>query len=67
MPLMGRTGACGSQAVRLLNAGQIAQGCNALVRGPDGKPAWSYADGWYVQGLQNRRQAERALCMDGVA
>lgn len=60
---VGKEGACGSRAVRLINAGQIAQGCDALARGPDGKPAWSYAGGQYVQGLQNRRQAERALCL----
>jgi GH24 family phage-related lysozyme (muramidase) len=64
---VGKQGACGSQAVRLLNAGRIAQGCDALAFGPDGKPAWSYAGGRYVQGLQNRRQAERVLCMDGAA
>jgi GH24 family phage-related lysozyme (muramidase) len=63
---VGKEGACGSRAVRLINAGQIAQGCDALARGPDGKPAWSYAGGQYVQGLQNRRQAERKLCLEDV-
>ena len=64
---VGKEGACASRAVRLINAGQVAQGCNALARGPDGSPAWSYASGKYVQGLQNRRQAERTLCLEGVA
>lgn len=63
---VGKDGACGSRAVRLINAGQIAQGCDALARGPDGKPAWSYAGGQFVQGLQNRRQAERKLCLEDV-
>lgn len=63
---VGKDGACGSRAVRLINAGQIAQGCDALARGPDGKPAWSYAGGQFVQGLQNRRQAERKLCLEGA-
>lgn len=63
---VGKEGACGSRAVRLINAGQVAQGCEALARGPDGKPVWSYADGKYVQGLQNRRQAESTLCREGL-
>lgn len=61
---VGKEGACGSRAVRLINAGQVLAGCDALARGPDGKPAWSYADGKYVQGLQNRRQGERKLCRE---
>lgn len=60
---VGKDGACTSRAVRLINAGHVAQGCTALATGPDGKPAWSYASGMYVQGLQNRRQAEKALCL----
>lgn len=60
---VGKEAACNSRAVRLVNAGQITDGCNALATGPDGKPAWSYAGGVYVQGLQNRRQAEKTLCL----
>lgn len=62
---VGKDGACASRAVRLINTGQVAQGCAALATGPDGKPAWSYANGVYVQGLQNRRLGERALCLQG--
>lgn len=61
---VGKEGACGSAAVRAINAGRIAEGCNLLARKPNGEPNWSYASGVYVQGLQNRRQAERALCLD---
>ncbi len=61
---VGKEGACGSAAVRAINAGRIVQGCNLLARKPNGEPNWSYADGKFVQGLQNRRQAERALCLD---
>lgn len=61
---VGKDGACNSRAVRLINAGNVAQGCDALARTPDGRPAWSYAGGKYVQGLQNRRQAERSLCLE---
>lgn len=60
---VGKVGACNSRAFRLINEGQITQGCNALATSTDGKPAWSYAGGVYVQGLQNRRQAEKKLCL----
>ncbi|MBB6578018.1 GH24 family phage-related lysozyme (muramidase) [Comamonas odontotermitis] len=63
---VGKEGACGSQAVRSINAGQIVQGCNLIARTPSGAPNWSNAGGKYVQGLQNRRQAERALCLEGL-
>lgn len=61
---VGKEGACGSQAVRNINAGRVMQGCDLIARTPDGRPNWSSADGKYVQGLQNRRQAERKLCRD---
>lgn len=61
---VGKEGACGSRAVRLINAGQVLAGCDALARGPDGKPAWSYSGGVYRQGLQNRRQGERKFCRE---
>lgn len=60
---IGKDGACGSRAMRLINTGDVVGGCGALATGPDGKPAWSFAGGKYVQGLQNRRQAERILCL----
>ena len=63
---VGKSGACKSQAVQSINAGRIAQGCDLIARTPDGKPNWSNAGGKYVQGLQNRRQAERALCRKGL-
>lgn len=61
---VGKEGACGSQAVRNINAGKVMQGCDLIARTPDGRPNWSSAGGKYVQGLQNRRQAERKLCRD---
>lgn len=63
---VGKEGACGSRAVQLINAGQLTAGCDAIARAPDGRPVWSYAEGKYVQGLQNRRQAERKLCLEEV-
>lgn len=61
---VGKEGACGSQAVRNINAGRVMQGCDLIARTPDGRPNWSNAGGKYVQGLQNRRQAERKLCRE---
>lgn len=63
---VGKDGACGSQAVREINAGSVLQGCDLIARTPGGAPNWSTAGGLYVQGLQNRRQAERALCREGL-
>ena len=63
---VGKAGACGSRAFRLINEGQYAAGCDALARSPSGAPVWSYANGKYLQGLQNRRQAERAICLGKV-
>jgi lysozyme len=64
---VGVNAACGSRAVRLINAGQIKEGCDALARTPDGNPSWSFASGKYVQGLQNRRLFERDWCLRGLA
>lgn len=60
---VGKDGACNSQAVRAINVGRIAEGCKLISTRPDGRPNWSYANGVYVQGLQNRRRAEEDLCM----
>lgn len=61
---VGKDGACGSQAVRQINLGNVTAGCNLIARTPSGAPNWSNAGGKYVQGLQNRRQAERAMCLE---
>lgn len=63
---VGKAGACGSQAVRQINVGNVLAGCDLIARTPDGLPNWSTASGVYLQGLQNRRQAERVLCRDGA-
>lgn len=62
---VGKDGACNSQAVRQINAGNVLPGCDLIARTPAGAPNWSNAGGVYVQGLQNRRQAERKLCREG--
>lgn len=60
---VGKNAACGSRAVRLINAGNVPEGCRAIAFAPGGSPAWSYAGGKFVQGLHNRRQAEMTLCL----
>lgn len=52
--------ACGSTLVRLANAGDLTGACNQL-------PRWNRAGGQVVRGLTNRRAAEQALCLEGVA
>lgn len=59
---VGKDGACGSQAVKQINVGNVAAGCSLIARTASGAPNWSFANGVYVQGLQNRRQAEVVLC-----
>jgi GH24 family phage-related lysozyme (muramidase) len=59
---------CASRAVGLINAGRIADGCQAIAWAPDGKtPVWAFvtdAQGLkqFVPGLHARRVAEAELC-----
>ncbi len=62
---VGVSGACGSQAVKQINAGNIKQGCDLIAFKPNGEPNWSFADGKFVRGLHNRRLFERAWCGAG--
>lgn len=63
---VGVNGACGSQAVRNINAGQISYGCRLIAYKPNGEPNWSYAGGKFYQGLHNRRKFEYAWCIKDV-
>lgn len=63
---VGKAAACGSQSFQQINIGRIEQGCNLLALRPDGAPNWSYVEGTFYQGLQNRRQAERKLCREDL-
>lgn len=47
---------CGSTLVKKLNAGDYVGACNELAR-------WTRSGGRVVQGLVNRRAAERKLCL----
>jgi lysozyme len=53
---VGVRAACGSTAVRLLNAGQDRDGCAALMR-------WNKVAGVEVRGLTARRALERDRCL----
>lgn len=56
---VGVSAACGSKAARKARAGDYAGACNSLLN-------WAYVGKKRVQGLVNRRNAERALCLKGV-
>ena len=56
---VGVSAACKSSVVRLINAGQSKAGCDALLK-------WNRAAGIVFPGLTNRRQKERALCLEGL-
>ncbi|WP_375592301.1 lysozyme [Chitiniphilus eburneus] len=59
---VGIAGACNSAAARYARAGDWPRACRAIQLNDRGQPAWSYVGGRFVQGLANRRAAERALC-----
>lgn len=50
---------CASTIARKANVGDIRGACDALL-------VWNKAGGRVVQGLVNRRAAERKLCLEGV-
>lgn len=50
---------CGSSMARKINAGDVRGACDALM-------LWVKAGGKVVQGLVNRRTAERKLCLEGL-
>lgn len=63
---------CASRAVGLINAGRIADGCQALAWAADGKtPVWAFVTNAQgkkvlVRGLHSRRLAEADLCRAGL-
>jgi lysozyme len=56
---IGVAGFCRSSLPRLINAGDIRAACNLL-------PAFNRAGGRVVQGLVNRRAAEKKICLEGL-
>jgi lysozyme len=57
---IGPRGFCGSTVARKLNAGDIRGACDAFLM-------WDKAGGRKIAGLTKRREAERTLCLKGVA
>lgn len=57
---------CSSQAMKQWNAGNFKLGCTLIASTYDGKPNWSFSDGKFIQGLQNRRQDEVKLCLRDI-
>lgn len=55
----GGAGGKPARVVRLANAGDLVGACDALRD-------WNKAGGRVVQGLVNRREAERSLCREGL-
>lgn len=56
---VGIKAACGSSAIRLINQGKTAEGCEALLK-------WNRAAGIVFPGLTRRRQKERQFCLEGL-
>ncbi len=56
---VGSAGVCKSTAMRRLNAGDKRGACDAFL-------SWNRAGGRVVQGLVNRRNTERKLCLEGI-
>ncbi len=54
-----------SRAVRLINAGKLAEGCKAIAFGEDGRKVWANVEGKYYVGLHRRRLDEMKMCMKG--
>lgn len=57
---------CGSQSMKLWNAGQWSLGCTRIAYTPSYRPNWSEAGGVFYPGLFNRRKDEMRLCLKGV-
>jgi lysozyme len=53
---VGSHAACSSSAVKLINAGHVQEGCDALMK-------WNKAGGITFPGLTKRRAIERDLCL----
>ncbi|MEH7909883.1 lysozyme [Rhizobium laguerreae] len=56
---VGVKAACGSSAVKLINQGKTAEGCEALLK-------WNRAAGIVFPGLTRRRQKERQFCLEDL-
>ena len=56
---VGSAGFCRSSVGKKLNAGDARGACDAMLQ-------WNRAQGRFVKGLDNRRRAERKVCLEGI-
>ena len=56
---VGSAGFCRSSVVKKLNAGDARGACDSMLQ-------WNRAQGRFVKGLDNRRRAERKVCLEGI-
>ncbi len=68
---VGATATCRSQAMTAWNTANWELGCNRIAFADSGRRVWSFvtaSDGSkrFVQGLANRRDAEREMCLSGI-
>lgn len=56
---IGASAFCGSSMARYARAGDLRSACTSLL-------LWNKAGGKVVAGLTRRREAERALCLEGI-
>lgn len=60
---IGTTAFCGSTVARRLNAGDLRGACDAMLMWAKARVAGKLVT---IRGLLNRRESERALCLQGV-
>lgn len=60
---MGVAHFCNSQFVMKLNAGDYYGACRGMAYHPDGRKAWAYFQGQYLEGLHQRRIREMKQCL----
>lgn len=63
---MGTSKFCSADFVKRLNAGDYVGACNGMAYHPDGRPAWSNAQGKFWPGIHARRIRNRDLCLMGA-
>lgn len=57
---------CASESVKAINSGYVELGCDLLAYTRGGQPNWSSVGTTFIQGLHNRRKAERELCLSDL-
>jgi lysozyme len=63
---MGVTNFCNAGFTKKLNSGDFVGACEGMAHHPDGKKAWSYYQGRYIEGIYQRRLRNRSMCLEGL-